>query len=366
MIHQFPAAEIARIRALMPNDVLKKADRVARINGRYIGLSRDTAVKIAFEALIASIAVIGISDMAKPDKRRIVALCGDSGAGKTTALLTHTADCVAMQPYVNDDGITVHPMLMMTAPSPCTPKQLAYEGLHKMGYPVRPSLPEGEMWRVFRNVLKAHRVMFLVIDEAQHAVDASNRTEIMKIGNALKNLVQMPDWPVRIVLAGVSPLEDFLSRKQLANRATIIPFGKMLGTSGEVTMAEVMRQIIFDHAEMKTTLHLPEKNIDSQGAVKEGELPPNEFIKRLLHGCDHDFGTIVQMIRGAVEQAINADSEVVTNEHFADSFESSTGYEEFENVFLVKNWAEVKPYSGVEMKNGDRSKRHRRSQADKG
>lgn len=51
-------------------------------NGRYIGLARDTVLKKALDAMVASIAVLGISDMAKPDKRRIVALCGESGAGK--------------------------------------------------------------------------------------------------------------------------------------------------------------------------------------------------------------------------------------------------------------------------------------------
>lgn len=336
-IAQFPAAEIARVRALMSQDALSKADRVARINGRYIGLARDAALKKAFEAMVASIAVIGISDMAKPDKRRIVALCGESGAGKTTALLTHTSECAAMLPYVNDDGNLVHPLLMMTAPSPCTPRLLAYEGLHAMGYPVRQSLKENEMWKLFRDVLKAHGVMWLVIDEAQHAVDASNGVEITKIGNALKNLVQMPDWPVRIVLAGVAPLDDFLSRKQLANRCTKIPFGKMLGATGLVTMTEVARLIIFDHAEMKTSLH-----------------EDQEFMQRLMHGCDKDFGTMVQMIRGAVELAIYADERVVTDKHFADCFESNTGRDETENVFVAKNWEDIKPYTAAENRIGAR------------
>ncbi|MDO5897906.1 ATP-binding protein [Agrobacterium sp. Azo12] len=330
-IAQIPNAEIARIRAMMPPDMLAKADRIAQINGRYIGLSRDATLKKAFDAMIASIAVIGISDMAKPDKRRIVALCGESGAGKTTALLTHTSECAIMQPYVNEDGNTIRPLLMMTAPSPCTPRLLAYEGLHAMGYPVRPGLKENEMWKLFRDVLKAHGVMWLVIDEAQHAVDASNAVEVTKIGNALKNLVQMPDWPVRIVLAGVAPLEAFLSRKQLANRCTKIPFGKMKGSTGATTMAVVTRLIIFEHAEMKTSLHKDE-----------------EFIQRLMHGCDKDFGTMVQMIRGAVELAIYADEKVITIKHFADCFETNTGRDDVENVFVAKDWEDIKPYNASE------------------
>ncbi|MVA58731.1 ATP-binding protein [Agrobacterium vitis] len=344
-VAKFPKAEIARIRAMMPSDILAKADRVARINGRYIGLARDTVLKKAFDAMVASIAVIGIADMAKPDKRRIVALCGESGAGKTTALLTHTSECAMMQPYVNDDGNLIHPLLMMTAPSPCTPKLLAYEGLHAMGYPVRHNLKENEMWKLFRDVLKAHGVMWLVIDEAQHAVDASNEVEVTKIGNALKNLVQMPDWPVRIVLAGVAPLDEFLSRKQLANRCTKIPFGKMVGAFGAVTMAEVVRLIIFEHAGMKTYLH-----------------EDREFIQRLMHGCDKDFGTMVQMIRSAVELAIYTDESMITNNHFADCFETNTGRDEADNVFFAKNWEDIKPYTASENKVVTRHRHQGRSQ----
>lgn len=326
-ISQSQRAAIARIRALMPHDVLLKADRVARMNGRYIGLSRDQRLKKAFKAMVESIAVVNLDEVAKPDKRRIVAVCGESGAGKTTALLRHTAETVAMRPYVDEDGNTKSPVLMMTAPSPCTPRLLAYEGLHALGYPVRSTLRENLMWKTFRDVLKAHEVMFLIIDEAQHTVDAANRVEITKIANSLKNLVQMPDWPLRIVLAGVEPLDQFLAIKQLANRSTVIPFSKMTGTSGEATIAEVTRMIIFDHAELSTALHEDE-----------------EFIKRLIHGCDRDFGTIVQMIRGAVEEAIDGDQTAVTNQQFANCFENNTGYEPGRNVFLVKNWKDTRPY----------------------
>ncbi|NTG20723.1 ATP-binding protein [Agrobacterium rhizogenes] len=343
-ISQSQRAAIARIRALMSHDALSKADRVARINGRYIGLSRDQKLKKAFKAMVESIAVVDLDDIAKPDKRRIVAVCGEPGAGKTTALLRHTAQTASMQPYVDDDGNTRSPVLMMTAPSPCTPRLFAYEGLHKMGYPIRSNVRENVMWKTFRDVLKVHGVMFLIIDEAQHAVDASNSVEITKIANALKNLVQMPDWPLRIVLAGVEPLAQFLSSKQLANRSTIIPFTKMAGSAAEVTISEVMRMIVFDHAEMSTTLHEDE-----------------EFIKRLIHGCDQDFGTIVQMIRGAVEEAMNDDQIVVTNEHFANCFESNTGYEQGRNVFLVKNWHDIEPYAAARQEEDARLKKFVRS-----
>jgi hypothetical protein len=219
---------------------------------------------------------------------------------------------------------------MMTAPSPCTPGLFAYEGLHALGYPVRKSMKENALWETFRRVLKAHQVLWLIVDEAQHTVDAANTLEMTKIGNALKNLVQMSDWPLRLILAGVEPLNEFLTRKQLKNRSTIIKFPKMSGPTGEATMAGVINKIVVEHAELSTSVH-HERN----------------FLARLMHSCDSDFGTMIQMIRGAVEEAIFADEDVVTNEHFAQCFKSNSGNEDHENVFLVADWASTKPYAAA-------------------
>ncbi|WP_280952060.1 ATP-binding protein [Sinorhizobium sp. BJ1] len=146
-----------------------------------------------------------------PNKRRILAVCGDSGSGKTRGLLENTGKIPAMQPY-EFQGNTISPLLAFEAPSPCTPKLLALEGLKALGVGVRPNIRENEAWDAFRNELKGHMVLFVLLDEAQHAVNIANRIEAQKIADAFKNLVQMPDWPVRLILAGVPPLDEFLYR----------------------------------------------------------------------------------------------------------------------------------------------------------
>ncbi len=320
------AAAVARVRAMIDPEKLKIAERIADLNARYIGLSRDQLVQSALAGMVASIATLDTSAVSKPDKRRIVAICGDSGAGKTRTLLQHTSRIPAMQPYLDDDGVEVRPLLTFNAPSPCTPKLLALTGLDALGYPVRRELHEHQAWTLFQQMLKTHRIMFVMIDEAQHAVDTADVNATTKIGNAYKNLVQMPDWPVRLILAGVPPLASFLARKQLYNRRTVIRFEKLKGKSARETVATVLTKVIIDHAQL---------NVDT---TLEGD-----FLLRLTYACDGEFGSVVQMVRGAVEIAILDGANVVTLEHFARVYETYSGCVPAENIFNAKDWRGMTP-----------------------
>ncbi|WDZ79136.1 ATP-binding protein (plasmid) [Ensifer adhaerens] len=316
------------MRATLDPTHLVKAERIAEMNSRYIGLARDKVVAEALHALVASIATVDAENIARPDKRRIVAICGDSGSGKTRALMEHTSRIPAMQPYVDKDGVQVWPFLNFNGPSPSTPRLVAFTGLEKLGYPIKTTLAEHQAWALFQKMLKVHRVNFVMIDEAQHAVDTADVNMTTKIGNAFKNLVQMPDWPVRLILAGVAPLPSFLARKQLYNRRTVIRFDKIKGNAVKDTIPMVLAKVIVDHADL---------------AVGEGLA--GDFPKRLAFACDGDFGSIVQMVRGAAELAILEDAATVDLKHFARVYASYSGCAAGENIFKVDRWAEMVPYT---------------------
>ncbi|RVK42993.1 ATP-binding protein [Sinorhizobium meliloti] len=322
------SAAVARVRATLESSQLATADRISEINSRYIGLSRDKVVADALAAMVSSIATVDTAAISKPDKRRIVAICGDSGAGKTRALIEHTSRIPAMQPYVDEDGIEVRPFLSYNAPSPCTPRLLAFAGLEALGYPIKKTLQEHQAWALFQDMLKVHRIMFVMIDESQHAVDTADVLMTTKIGNAFKNLVQMPDWPVRLILAGVAPLPSFLARKQLYNRRTVIRFDKIKGNAVKETIPTVLQQVVVAHAKLNL-----------------GDGLAGDFPKRLAHACDGDFGSIVQMVRGAVELAILDNSQVVDLKHFVRVYASYSGCMPGENMFKTDRWAEMVPYT---------------------
>jgi hypothetical protein len=320
-------AAIDRMRSFISIPKLIKADRVAQINGRYIGLTRDIDLVAGLEASLASIAVTDLNLVGKPDKRRILGLVGESGAGKSTALFEQTSNFPAMQPYDDEERNRVLPLLAYNAPSPSTPQLLALAGLEALGYPISNNVPGNKAWDIFGRVLKANKVHWVLIDEAQHAIDVANRLEVTKIANSFKNLVQMPDWPVRLILAGVEPLTAFLSSKQLFNRKTIIHFEKMKGKTGSNTVSDALKLIVFEHATLATELHTN-----------------RDFINRLTHACDGDFGTIVQTVRSAVELAIyNDDTEVIAS-YFEKVYASFSGCLEHQNIFTAKNYTELVPF----------------------
>ncbi|MHC2364197.1 ATP-binding protein [Rhizobium leguminosarum] len=323
--HEFLEASIAHARASMDPDELVLHDRVAKFRARYIGLARDEELVNALTAMKASIASHFHYGSTVPDKRRIVAVTGLSGAGKSRALEEHMRR-MSFDAYVDGDKVGARPLLVFDAPSPCTPRSLALEGLRALGVPVKPSRKENEAWADFRMALKSHRVHYVHIDEAQHTIETANAIERAKIADALKQLVQMPDWPVRLILSGVPPLAYFLSNSQLANRRTSVPFEGLVGPAGLETVKEVVRKVIEVHAELVA-----------------GDDFPDDFPERALHAASGQLGSLVQLVRGACERVIFDRRSVVIYEDLAAFYGEWSGCRPHENVFTSVDWVNLKP-----------------------
>lgn len=341
-------AAIDRVRDLVGASRLSVADRVAQLYNEYIPLDRDKLLK---DALMASVASVTIPITGKPDKRRIVAICGRSGAGKTTAIVKHIQSLKAMAAYVDEDSVKVHPVIFIEAPSPCTPRLLAIAGLEALGHTPPDRIRENEAWLLFRRLLKVHKVMWVVIDEAQHAIESATVREATVIGDAFKNLTQMADWPVRLILVGVPPLASFLARKQLYNRRTVIPFDTVDADGNTDLVESILKTIVLEHAGMELRIDLEaEENQEEAGATNK----ERDFLKRLVHACDAEFGSVVQMIRAAVELAMLAGREHVLLDDFVKTYASFSGCRPSKNVFTAANWQELDPTTAL-LRDDDRS-----------
>jgi hypothetical protein len=345
-------AAIDRVRGLIGDNRLALADRIAELYDKYIPLDRDVLLR---EALMASVASLTTPITGKPDKRRIVAVCGRSGAGKTTAVAKHVESIKAMQSYIDDDGVEVHPVIFIDNPSPSTPRLAAIAGLEALGHEPRDGIRENEAWRLFRRLLKVHKVRWVVIDEAQHAIEEATIREAKVIGNAFKTLTQMRDWPVRLILIGVPPLASFLARKQLYNRRTVVPFDSIDADGSTEVIRSVLETIVREHARMEIRIDLEEPG--ASRAEDDDDSDPKkkyEFLKRLMHACDAEFGSVVQMIRAAVEVAILAEREYVTVEDFMKTYASFSGCRPSKNVFQADNWEELEPSTAL-LRDDDRA-----------
>lgn len=307
-----------------------KRARIARLDKHYVGFSRDRLLRSTLRSMVDSIPPNDYDQLDIPDKRRIVAICGESGAGKTRALIEHCYRIPEMRPHVDHDQVLVNPVLWFKAPSPSTPQRLAFAGLTALGVPVRANIAENKIWQLFQTELKSHRIRFVVIDEAQDAIETANRIEIVKIANAFKNLVQMQDWSLRLVLVGVPPLAEFLERKQLFNRRLVVPFER-ISADGEVrTVVTILEKVVVDHAGMTLAKDLGD-----------------DFEKRLAHACDGQIGSIIQMVRKALEFAIEGDEEQLTLTHFANAYRSFSGCKDDENIFEADHWPDLDPFTAL-------------------
>lgn len=336
-------AAIAHVRGLIGDNRAAIADRIAELYDHYVILDRDMPLRAA---LMSSVASVLTPITGRPDKRRIVAVTGCSGAGKTTALMKHIESIPAMQSYVDDDGVMIHPVIIVDAPSPCTPRLLAISCLEALGHAPPEGIKENQAWLLFRRLLKVHKVMWVFIDEAQNAIETASLREATVIGDAFKSLTQMPDWPVRLILAGVAPLASFLARKQLYNRRTVVPFDTLDADGTTDLVKSILETIVQEHARMEIRIKLDGAVVDEE-TTKTRQREKGTFLKRLMHACDAEFGSVVQMIRAAVELAIYADRDHVTIGDFAKTYASFSGCRPSKNIFTAANWEELDPATAL-------------------
>lgn len=317
---------VGYVRSTLDENELALADFLQGMQDRYFGLPRDEILSLTARSLLSSVAAQRGGRIHVPGKRRIITITGESNAGKTRALVEHFVRAKELQPYIDENGNEINPLLIFDAPSPCTPKLLAISGLKALGIRVNSNMGEGDAWEAFRTALKAHKIMVLCIDEAQHAIDAANVLERYKVANALKLMVQMPDWPLRLVLVGVPPLDFFVaSHKQLKERNYPIRFDPLESTEAIAIVTDKLSKVIRDQG----------------GLEMSPDLSSADFVPRLLHAASNEFGGVIQLIRDATEIALRDGNQTVTIEEFATAYQASSGCRPQENVFRALNWSEI-------------------------
>jgi hypothetical protein len=168
------------------------------------------------------------------------------------------------------------------------------------------------------------------------------------VSDIVKSLMQIPGWPLHLILSGVPTLAKFLvprdGDRQLRNRSYVVHLNPITAVNSEMM------------------LKLQEKIMTKEGLVVDQTNTP-EFMERLTHSCHGAFGTMIKRMQAAAEQAISAAEKQVRDQgpssstttpiavkmkHYANVYELETGASEQENIFSEGvDWKNITPLAAL-------------------
>lgn len=333
--HRNLEGAISRLRGALSPESRARADRMAKIRAGYIVTPQDKALWEAVEGMIEAQAAFGSSGYAASEahKQRALFAIGESGSGKSTSIRRLFAKMEAFAPYVDEYGQEVRPAVSFEAPKPLTMKLLARTGLREIGYPIVRDRQENEMWDLFRDQVKERSVLWLHIDEMQHAIRSQTHTEIQNVGDVVKSLLQSPDWPLNAIFSGVPSLAAFLQHedKQLQNRCTVIRFDPLVPGEDTALLTKSLSAVITRHAEMEA----------------EDAILTKPFVHRIMHATGYAFGTSIQFVREVIFVALRAGREKVLVDDFVSAYARFTGCRPDQNIFTAADWKTVLPENSL-------------------
>ncbi|MBB4232201.1 ATP-binding protein [Rhizobium mongolense] len=318
--------------------------RLGKQNFEYVTSSRDRRLSKAVDKLCnnTAAALFGGSE-----KRRALFVIGESDSGKSRALTNLVGKRPEFQPRNTPNGLRKS-FVFFEAPKPLTIKGFASKALAACGYPVtNQRLTEQELFELLKNQIREKRVIFMWIDEMQHVLRGNTTTEVQNVSDIIKSLLQIPGWPLHMILSGVPTLAQFLvpedGDRQLRNRSYLVHLNKITDTN-----AEMMLKL--------------QEHIMKEANIKVGETDNPEFISRLIHSCNGAFGTMIKRMQAAAEEAIlerqlagNYSDSRDQNEpicvglrHYAAVYELETGALNEENIFVQTKWGKLSPLAALD------------------
>lgn len=320
---------MAHLNGVLSNEAAVRADRVAKMNSVYIETGRDAVFTECLDELIENAAAsrTGVSG-----KRRALFVIGKSGSGKTTTIHHHLASRPEFQARTGINGETIHPLISFDAPKPLTLKHLAFTGLKAIGYPLySTNMKEYEAWDLFKDQLRHRKVLFLHIDEMQHALRGNKSATIMDIADVIKSLLQIDGWPLHAIFSGVPALAAFLdAEKQLKERSIVMRFDTLIYPDNADFVRDILTNIL---------------EVDAQ--LSMGTIDNAEFIERLILATEGEFGSMINLIRYAAQTAHRRSKKTVSKEDFIAAYARSTGCLPSQNVFDCRDWRDIKPANSL-------------------
>ena len=321
------ASAAARLAAALDPAARARTEAIGRLNNIYITSDQHHRVDSGVSDLIENAASAFAGE---PGKRRALFVLGESGSGKTTALKHTLLSRPELKPYFDEHGNEVRPLIHFEAPKPTSMKLFGRKIIEATGYPLSDAFrySENELFELAKRTLKERQVLFLYVDEMQHLLRANKAADVVNVADTLKSLLQIENWPLHLIVAGMPVLAKFLETEtQLRNRSLLVSLEQVAFPADKDRVRKIASGVIRSHAALEVS--------DS--------LFTDEFVHRLVKSADGGFGTIIQMVRGACQLALRKGLAAVKNEEFAECYALVTGCQKEHNMFLSADWMLLNP-----------------------
>lgn len=309
-----------RIASHMDPSELEAVARIKAMNAFHVGSVRDAELRKLYQRLFRN-------TQTETAKLAGLVVMGNSGSGKTHLIRSMEVH-PAFQRYreLGSDYDTL-PYISIDAPPKCAPNYLLAEIVKACGFPVAKPGNLAEMRDLAMKWFALRGVMFLHIDEFQHAMRSNTETQIKEIQDAMKALIQISaDWPVQMILSGTPVIADFrTTNPELSGRTLPFDLESLDPVTDGPVIGKIVHGIITKHAELKV-----------------GDLDDKEFVMRLSKAANHQFGNVIQTVRLACEEVILAGGVEVGMGDFVKVYGMLVGSRNLErNLFATQAWRDV-------------------------
>lgn len=252
---------------------------------------------------------------------RMLAVIGTSGAGKTWTI---------EKAIPRITGLDSGNFLRLTAPSPCTLKQLGRTILESLGYPLIRDLPDHIIWEKVRRHVKERGVRFIWLDEAHHTMGRGSDFELTRLRDTFKSIMQQRDWPLSLILSGLPVLSSFIcGDRQVERRSQTFRFAPLMFPDDAGLVSDIVHGVVVNHASM---------------AVSDG-IQTDEFVHRLIIAAESGLGSAIVLVRRSILAAYSraGSGAVVGVADFAQAYAEERNCLPGDNIFLVSDWDRIVP-----------------------
>lgn len=262
----------ARFASFMDPLELKRVERIKAMNARHISSDRDGQLRTYYQRLIRN-------TQTENSKLAGLVILGSSGSGKTH-LVRSMEVLPGFQPYrvPEEPSFDMLPYVSVDAPPKAAPNYILWEIAKACGSPMEHPGNVPEMIEHLTKWFERRRVMFVHIDEFQHALRTGTEKQIKEIQDTIKELIQIDaKWPVQVILSGTRDLVAFReSNDELRTRTMPFDLESLLPDNDLPIVMAIVDGIITKHAGLSYV-----------------DLIDEDFAHKLLKASNYQFGSVI-------------------------------------------------------------------------